>query len=223
MNDQCEDWGVPDWRDADAYPKPNELKLDEWRWEFLRRRSDFRTAYMRSEEEFIGESKGRHFERVYKIANLKDPRLSVLDLKTRHLPPDNPFPPYFDIVFLDTSLWTHYADPWDPWNRERRPRVEPQPYHMDFRVDLRRSLGSQFEEFAKLAADEQKILNKGKKIHRRAHKDKWPLYLQVLDARDSGASYSQIAHTILQHQQQTEQAARDVIKQAEALRNNFRF
>ena len=220
MNNQREDWGVPDWRDGDAYPKSNELKLDEWRWEFLRRRSDYRIAYMRSEEDFIGESKGRHFERVYKINSVADPRLSVLDLKTRKGKLSDIFPPDFYITFLDTSLSHLYGD---PWVNEGRPRAEPQPYHIDLRVDLTRPLRPQFEKFAKLAANAQKSWGKGRKLQRRTHKAKWPLYLRVLDARASGATYSQIAHALLRHQQQTEQAARDVVKQAEALRDNFRF
>lgn len=220
MNNQREDWGVPDWRDADAYPKPNELTLDEWRWEFLRRRSDYRTHFMQPEEEFIGDSKGLYFERVYKISEVVDPHLSVLDLKTRKGEPDDIFPSYFDITFVDTSLSHHYGH---PWMNEKRPRAEPQPYHIDLRVDLTRPLRPQFEKFAKLAANAQKSWGKGRKIHRRTHKAKWPLYLRVLDARASGATYSQISHALLRHQQQTEQAARDVLKQAEALRDNFRF
>ena len=196
------------------------MTLYEWRWEFLRRRSDYRTDYMRPEEKFIGESKGRYFERAHKMNYVADPNLSCLDLKTHREKLDDIFPPYFDIVFFDTSLSSHYCY---PWNDEKRQRVEPQPYHIDLRVDLTRPLRPQFEKFAKLAANAQEGWSKGRKVHRRTRKDKWPLYLRVLDARASGATYSQIAHALLRHQRQTEQAARDVVKQAEALRDNFRF
>jgi hypothetical protein len=37
-----EDWGVPDWQDPEAYPKPNERTRNEWRWEFLRREPEYR-------------------------------------------------------------------------------------------------------------------------------------------------------------------------------------
>jgi hypothetical protein len=53
IEDWREMWGIPDWHDADAYPqrisprnnKPAgyvELSQDQWRWEFLRRDSDYR-------------------------------------------------------------------------------------------------------------------------------------------------------------------------------------
>ena len=36
MSNQNE-WGVPDWRDAAAYPQPDDLSDWLWRWEFIRR------------------------------------------------------------------------------------------------------------------------------------------------------------------------------------------
>jgi len=54
--DWLELWGIPDWRDESAYPqkvvegnKPPrnhvELSQDQWRWEFLRRDTDYREDY----------------------------------------------------------------------------------------------------------------------------------------------------------------------------------
>ena len=42
-----EKWNVPDWRDSTAYPTPNELSDTLWRWEFLRRRTDYRQDWER--------------------------------------------------------------------------------------------------------------------------------------------------------------------------------
>jgi len=39
-------WGVPDWRDRNAYPKPDDLTDDDWHWEFVRRRPDYREAWL---------------------------------------------------------------------------------------------------------------------------------------------------------------------------------
>lgn len=39
-------WGVPDWRDASAYPET--LPDHIWRWEFLRRLADYRKDYQRA-------------------------------------------------------------------------------------------------------------------------------------------------------------------------------
>ena len=44
MSNQNE-WGVPDWRDAAAYPQPDDLSDWLWRWEFIRRMTDYRNAW----------------------------------------------------------------------------------------------------------------------------------------------------------------------------------
>lgn len=38
---------LPDWRDPDAYPDPEDLSLHEWAWEFLRRSPDYQRDYAR--------------------------------------------------------------------------------------------------------------------------------------------------------------------------------
>lgn len=41
-----DDWNVPDWKDASAYPADDEaLSQDAWRWEFIRRSEEYRTAW----------------------------------------------------------------------------------------------------------------------------------------------------------------------------------
>jgi len=42
------EWGVPDWCDEDAYPKPDDLPDRLWRWEFIRRMTDYRVAWDRA-------------------------------------------------------------------------------------------------------------------------------------------------------------------------------
>jgi hypothetical protein len=40
------EWGVPDWHNAEAYPrKESDLTLDQWKWEFLRRSPDYRSQW----------------------------------------------------------------------------------------------------------------------------------------------------------------------------------
>ncbi len=38
-------WGVPDWRNASAYPTADTTPERIWRWEFLRRREDYRNDW----------------------------------------------------------------------------------------------------------------------------------------------------------------------------------
>jgi hypothetical protein len=48
------DWGTPDPRDADAYPKVAlETPMTQWAWEFLRRRQDYRTRWEKLVKPFI--------------------------------------------------------------------------------------------------------------------------------------------------------------------------
>lgn len=41
------DWGIPKWRDASAYPDPETTSNFQWKWEFLRRRNDFREDWVK--------------------------------------------------------------------------------------------------------------------------------------------------------------------------------
>lgn len=60
----------------------------------------------------------------------------------------------------------------------------------------------------------------GKKLQRRVQRDKWFGYLRTLDARASGATWSEIAK-IHPNTAQTEQTARDIWQAAASLRFNF--
>lgn len=39
-------WGIPNWRDPSAYPDPETTSIAQWKWEFLRRRLDYRLDWM---------------------------------------------------------------------------------------------------------------------------------------------------------------------------------
>jgi hypothetical protein len=43
-------WNVPDWRDENGYPKPEELSLAQWGWEFLRRDAEYRKDWENERE-----------------------------------------------------------------------------------------------------------------------------------------------------------------------------
>ena len=83
MTDDQVDWGVPDWRDAKAYPGWDEIGILGWRWEFLRRNPEYRRDWSRPESTFVNpdwtendpegwylESKERYFEREYHLARI---------------------------------------------------------------------------------------------------------------------------------------------------------
>ncbi|MDK1022519.1 MAG: hypothetical protein QGD90_12895, partial [Candidatus Hydrogenedentes bacterium] len=43
-------WGVPDWRNTEGYPAPD-APTSVWRWQFLRRRSDYREDWLLHHEQ----------------------------------------------------------------------------------------------------------------------------------------------------------------------------
>ncbi len=212
--------GVPDWRDENAYPGVNELTIDEWRWEFLRRRNDYREDFARPDESYIGESKGRYFERVYFVDRPVDPTRSVNAMKTKKPDTSDPFsnlfPPAFDITFLDTDLKALYGDPFTG----EHPRGEAQPYHLDLRVDLTHPLPPQFLRLDRLAKDAQASW---KPSLRRPRRSKWPVYLRVLDARDAGAKLREIGKVIWDYKDYDEAAKRaaERLKAAHRLQEDF--
>jgi Family of unknown function (DUF6499) len=211
--------GVPDWRDAAAYPSPDELTLEQWRWEFLRRNHDYRRDYFRDSDSFGAESRARYFERVYHILHPFDPMQSVRSILSDSAD-GSIFGPSFEAVFVESRLQHWYCDMYE---LKSRVLSDAEPHHLFIRVDLKRPLEPQFHALKQIAKNAQRSWNGGKINVRRAHKRNWPLYLRVLDARDAGASYATIARELLKNRNSTEQAARDIVKQAEALRDYWRY
>ena len=109
------DWGTPDPRDADAYPKVAlETPMTQWAWEFLRRRQDYRTRWEKLVKPFIKadrtwdqETEDRLLEEnfllyVWPIQSLgaefgvrRSPGNHYLDPRTRH-------PPVFKGLTVET-------------------------------------------------------------------------------------------------------------------------
>lgn len=73
---------------------------------------------------------------------------------------------------------------------------------------------------AKALLKNQQLERHGKLLQRRRHPLKWLGYLRTLDAREAGASWSEIA-SLHPSTKQTEQSARDIWKQARDLCFNF--
>jgi hypothetical protein len=111
-------WGTPDPRDGDAYPQVASTSPQQWAWEFLRRRSDYRVRWDQKVRPFLsaggewdlaaadqahedavkrGLQAGRSFEVVPPLAALgrefgvHSPSLELLD-------PRNSLFPLFDVM-----------------------------------------------------------------------------------------------------------------------------
>jgi hypothetical protein len=70
-------WGIPDWRDASAYVDSKDWNLDNWRWEFLRRREDYRADFVAAAEtlETISTRFRHDGASVYDLEEFYDPRI----------------------------------------------------------------------------------------------------------------------------------------------------
>ena len=52
------EWGIPDWRDPNAYGDTTQWNKLNWRWEFIRRRDDYREDFLKSCRRFNEEMRG---------------------------------------------------------------------------------------------------------------------------------------------------------------------
>jgi hypothetical protein len=97
--------------------------------------------------------------------------------------------------------------------------VEHNQYLIGFRLD--RPLAPQLEA-AKKRLEERQAFRYGGLVKRPRHPRKWPTYLRALDARDAGATLSEIASILpLSYGRRDAKAADNVLAQARELQ--FRF
>jgi hypothetical protein len=207
------DWGIPDWLAPGAYGDTGRWSWDRWHWEFTRRRDDVRRDFLAHKGEVP------HFQRLQP----DQPGFStpVLDCHEKYGMSSLPNPAIGDQPFY--VLFAVFL------KRYPRPVVVGLPeFGTDdlketdalMKFDLTAPLGDQLEAAQRYLEMKQKrvvgqIVNPSKK-----HPGKWLAYLRVLDARESGASYAEIAGSgalkgLRDHADA--QAARDVWQQARAL------
>jgi len=93
-------WGTPDPRDGAAYPDPNSTSPAQWAWELLRRRADFRKAWIEIAEPFCDPKTGEPDEARILRAMDTDP---FCDPKTGYIRTDVTLPPYIKLRSPDGS------------------------------------------------------------------------------------------------------------------------
>jgi len=100
-------------------------------------------------------------------------------------------------------------------------------YMAAFTFDLRRPITPQLAEVKLALKEEQAAFYEGQPLGKppraaKHHKDKWPVYLRVLDAKAANASLSQIADILPPtYGRRDPQTAHNVLAQAEALKLSF--
>ncbi len=241
-------WNVPDWKDAAAYPKPDDLDLPYWRWEFLRRRKDYR-------EDFDAHAVPTY---TYELARAKT--TSPKTKKIRVVPPDHPafrasleylvdqksnqadtaFHQAlvrilrYDLAYSGlpnprcvTPFRLHFEQPFGaflegPVNEHVLTVLREDQIHITY--CLSKPLGPQ-EAFIQDLLREIQKQKYGKRIGRRVRRGEWPSYLRVLDAKAVGVPLHDIGKMVLKFSGTDKQIAirvlQDIYQPAYELGINF--
>lgn len=196
---------IPDWRDGTNYPASVEdWNLARWRFEFVRRTKEYRDRYD-SIQLLSGKDK-QYAERTlcleYGLINAVDPRdkngaseVSEVVGKT-------------NILQCGPHVYDDLVQTAHPLSAEGKIAIV---------FDLSKPIGPQVANIkSELEWWQERCY--GEVIPKdRVHFPKLPIYLRVLDASIHGASYSEIVDILPITSARTEQTARDMVKQAEAL------
>lgn len=168
-----DDWGVPDWRDASAYPSPS-MELEDWRWQFVRRRPDYRQAWKDGDTEGVHEKSG--------YFSFGDPR--------------NENPPYRPGTLVQlVSAESDGKSAFESIELSGR-RGGYGPHWVQILFNLNEPLAEQLEAVEDGLKSLQVQLH-DKRIQRRFRKEKWPLYVRVIDARDAEETWETIGKEVL--------------------------
>jgi len=212
------DWGIPDWRNAEAYGDTGQWSTDRWRWEFVRRRDDVRRAFDATAQETYQQ------DVIWDECDEGEPLKPcergftsgcelALTLGYHGLPnPRFGDQPDYTISCRnsDGSIWLVYKDAYR----------DPSLAQLTFKLDA--PIEAQLESARKELLERQSARS-GRAIKRRRHPAKWLTYLQALDARADGQSWNSIAQSLLPAMLETRDASagRRLFTQAEALCFNF--
>lgn len=230
----ADDWGVPDWLDAGAYPAVDGMTIREWWWEFTRRRPDYRAMWNAADE--IEDKSHRYapdvdaFRLKFKLSVIHDPRLQFTDWDLMHFRyPVNGFIQERNddaamreaqfIIDNRDRLPHNFLDA-EIERRKARRISEKEAGIRHYVFDLSEPLDPQITK----AGQELKHLQAelfGKK-QRRKLDEFWPTYLRVVDARDAGATYEEIREQFWpDDDKKLFTASRDTYKAACRVRDNF--
>lgn len=240
------EWGIPDWRDAEAYGDVSRWTFMRWRWEFYRRRDDLRAAFDSRAQETYESALELHKNPLYgtgRTLRPDEPRFtaqSYLDDPFGYAGIPNPriSEQPGDVIFSSLDYPGNIAlvkGEGPRWPGESETTVSLGDGELAVVFDLDKPLGPQLEPL-KNALVAMQILRHGAALQRRRHPAKWLLYLRTLDAREAmpGASWREYTDALYEHgildrhkspaggyRAPPPQAGRDVWEAANALRFNF--
>lgn len=211
-------WGVPDWQDVAAYEVARSPR--QWRWEFLRRRQDYREDWLKHYEPGVREALATHGNTPLPegVSSWEEhfsghARFSDSAWKYGIAPMFDPSREYTDFELWQSAQGEHprvlrFA------TRERFQEMEDAG-HVSVVFDLNRPLGEQLRKAeGSLKRQQREVLGV---VNRRRHEQKWPLYLRAIDAREAGEMLESIGQNVLGKIDEAAQHARNTLRQAAEL------
>ena len=172
---------IPAWDDLKSYPLPS-APMAQWAWEFLRRNIGYRQAW--DQYKSTGTKPTRHdlvdkfgltnlcdpdkdYEAVYFLVDFQEPALVPCIIWSNT--------PRFDKEGLNLGMDTV----------EFAQATQPQtPYEVVMKFDVRNDIDTQLDEATKqLKSFRKSFQDKNQELSPTSpHRDKFPIYLQLLDA-----------------------------------------
>ena len=198
---------VPRWDCEDTYPRPDSLNDTFWKWEFLRRRADYRQDW---ENHYLASYE-------YDVACANDPNYPTRYRK-RVFPPDHPgfkarMPNSLEKYHLIGLPNPAIAKPWmlsfdsnyggiyfgqgpDWLGGGEEVKLCLSEWCVAAVFDLKKPLLPQMDK-VKIDLMEWQEHQVGQNLERRKNRDEWPMYLRVLDAVDLSVPFPEIGRTLL--------------------------
>lgn len=196
------DW-LPDWRNESHYNA--DRSLDDWRWEFLRRNSDF----LRDVESLPPEDQSE-----WKEANMAIQRKWLILAPIPH-PRDDIRERNVGVAIL---LQKHFVDT-DPFAFMEAPEDQEEAFrYLTAHIDTHRPLEPQLKRI-KVAAKEaqdwlikKKVVSKSEVTAAKSRKDLFPRYLRIWDAKLEKVTDLEIAKVVIPEETDDYDRARQAIR-----------
>jgi hypothetical protein len=203
---------MPNWKNKKDYAFAKALDDVHWTWEFLRRNPEYKKDFAAAQSGQV--KKGPSW--LHYPTGGDEPIAWRLGRKWQIIGPIrdplNNRPPVFVMQYpIDSDLEEISEFCGDPSEEDdtHDPQAGgpiPQPRrHVTLVFDLRRPMPPQIKRATKLLRTKQALVS----LERPPHKgsDKWLLYLRILDAKDAGASNTEILETITAYSKLGNEAA----------------
>jgi hypothetical protein len=228
------EWGIPNWLDDGAYGATRKWGMNRWRWEFTRRREDYRKDFDDNVQRTLAELSSRtpprppgRFLRPDEpafVASTPDYKLSMQKYGLANLPnPRISDQPFYVLIFRGRfGGFVEGYGPDNPWGKETATVHAPEGTGVVI-FDLSKPIVPQWENIRETVLWYQKE-KYGKVVKGRKHPVNWPRYLRVLDGRAAGASWRKLQEVAIPETEKatpSPQGARQVWEQARSLMFNW--